>query len=263
LRRKNPLVTLLEIEIDSRYRFPVLEIILALLVVLSLVMVRFQPFQSQTLEAKLLSLFMFSSGLPLLIIQLLIIGYISSGFAGEIEKGITRTFLSYPIGRGVYFASKLISLIITPVLILSTSQLIAFGLFDVKLFLSRITDVFGLTLAMIGPLILLSVIFLLVAIVTRKSGTTIALSIILWLMFGIFTSVLSCMANITRSYYIAVILWVLSPIHAFQSHYQPPAFATIFKLTLVEAWTYLSLHYAIIIVLILSVFIYFKRRFEI
>lgn len=208
MRRKNPLVTLLEIEIDSRYRFPVLEIILALLVVLSLVMVRFQPFQSQTPEAKLLSLFMFSSGLPLLIIQLLIIGYISSGFAGEIEKGITRTFLSYPIGRGVYFASKLISLIITPVLILSTSQLIAFGLFDVKLFLSRITDVFGLTLAMIGPLILLSVIFLLVAIVTRKSGTTIALSIILWLMFGIFTSVLSYMANITRSYYIAVILWV-------------------------------------------------------
>ena len=210
-------------------------------------------------EARLLMSMNFASGLMGFITFIIVLKNIAYGLANEIRKGLLQTYLTYPIGRGRLLLVKVISGILVPVAFVVLSIAVSTAITFPELAAEHPE-------VLLAGSLLPAALMLLVAIVVKRGGTSLAIGIAIVFALQIANSLLMMTASLTgwesawRAYY------VLSPFSAYLAHYSVPGGFTLpgksLKLELWECHAYLASHYAIIVALYALAFAYFLRRFE-
>jgi len=162
-----------------------------------------------------------SSGLSLtsLIIVVLILKNMASGWGGDFEKGTMQTFLTYPLSRGKAFLARLVSSLLVPLGLLTLAQFSVVFLIAPNFAFAQFGGLLlGYLTALTTPLLIAA--FVLFAVLWAKSGgAPFALGIVTYFMLLIFTAFL---LNIGYSAGYNGLVWIiffLNPVYAFSSHF--------------------------------------------
>jgi len=265
--RLRALAELLDIDVYTYLRFPAIEFLTSFQLLASLFLssnalrlVSIGEIESPTSELNGVFIFFVNSslGLPSFITSMLILTLVGFGVAGEIEKKLSQTILSYPVNRADVYVSKVLTAIGLPVLMFAVSELMAFIIVRPDLLARYAIPIMLAALATLGPLLMFSAILLAVAVKVKRAGISMAVGIAVWFLLAIvvpFSTFLEAPGgpgSLTR------MAWLLWPIYPLREHYIAELMLVSFK----EALLSLAGHFAAVIALFIGCEKYFTRRFE-
>jgi len=266
-RRGWPTLELLALDLKEAWRFPIPELLAFLYVFFPLL---FAPTVRAAMitgpEARLLMGMNMASGLMSFITFIIILKNIAYGLANEIRKGLLQTYLTYPIGRGRLLLVKVVSGILVPVAFVVLSVAVSTSITFPELAAEHPEVLLAGLACLLAGSLLPAALMLLVAIVVRRGGTSLAIGIAIVFALQVVSSLLMMTAALTGWESAWHAYYVLNPFSAYLAYYSVPGGPTLLgeglKLELWECHAYLAGHYAIIVALYALAFAYFLRRFE-
>jgi len=245
------------------YRFPLAEIYAALYTFF-LVVSAIPQFGGVSSLIVFFAYLYFATILPKFITNILIAKNVAYGFAGEIERGLMQTYLTYPIKRLDIFVVKVFTCILVPYFYFIFSLLLASYLLYFEVFEIYGSQVLLLIISVAGPCILFGAIITAASLFIRRGGASLGLGIAAYFTIAILEMAMLYFAGATRRYEYILALFVLEPYLAFASHYGSTfmPFVHLPSITFEEAASYLIAHYFLSFIVFAVIAFYFIRRFE-
>ncbi|MCS7385240.1 MAG: hypothetical protein NDF55_00675 [archaeon GB-1867-005] len=261
--RLKALLELLSIDLSSAYRFPMAELYAALYAFFLIVSAIPHIGGIGGMTIFLIYLY-FSTVLPKFITNILMAKNIAFGFAGEVEKGLMQTYLTYPLKRLDIFIVKILTCILIPFTYFTLTLLLASYLLYPEVFNLYGFQLLLLILSVTGPCILFGAIVVAASLLIKRGGASLGMGVALYFAIAILEIAMLYFAGTTRRYEYQVALFILEPLFAFASHFGGSLlpFIHLPTLTFEESAVYLIAHYAISIGVLAAVALHFIRRFE-
>jgi ABC-type transport system involved in multi-copper enzyme maturation permease subunit len=161
------------------------------------------------------------SGLSLtsLILVVLILKNLASGWGNDFEKGTMQTFLTYPLSRGKVLLARLISSLLVPLGLLTLAQfsvvfLIAPGFAEAQFG----SLMLGFLTLLTTPLLIAAVV-LLAVLWAKSGGVPFAIGLVAYFMMLIFTAFLLSIGYNGGYPNLVWAVFFLNPVYAFSSYF--------------------------------------------
>ena len=261
-----PFLEILSSVAGEEYRFPILEVFAALFALGTLVLAG--AFGSTghfagTDEGAAFALVNSLTGLPVMVLVVLMLKNIAYGLGNDLESGVIRTYLSYPLRRSSLLSARLVSSIGIGLLLFLGISLLALVITSTETILSQPVPVALCYLgALCYPLLIVALVLLL-TLVMGRGGPTLLVGILLYFASGILTSLLGFLGAALGSGLPLRVFAVIRPDIALQRHYTTGMFADdLWVPTLAEAVTYTALGYLLVALVFAVAYLYFSRRLE-
>ena len=258
-----PFLEVLSSSLNEDYRFPILEIFAFLYTVGTFVFANLAGAGAQYLssgESIAFSLVNSLTGLPSLILVILILKNIAFGLGNELEKGIMQTYLSYPLKRRSLLTAKLISSLGLAVLLFTGIQV--FGLYI--LVPDIIVPYFGIVLlsfvSILGYPLFVAGITLIITLKLKRGSTAFIVGLLLYFGSGIIPNILPFTGETTIFSLILRGYALMNPSMPLVYHYL--AGAGLWSPSFIEALLYVGASYVLIITIFIIGYYYFIRRLE-
>ena len=261
-----PFLEILSSVVNEEYRFPVLEVFAALFALGTLVLAGLFGSSGHfagTDEGAAFTLVNSLTGLPVLVLVVLMLKNIAYGLGNDLENGVLRTYLSYPLKRSSLLSARLLSAIGIGLLLFLGISLLALGLTSTETILSQPVPV---ALSYLGalcyPLLIVGLVLLL-TLTMGRGGPALLAGILLYFASGILSSLLGFLGAALDSGLPLRAFALIRPDIALQRHYTTGMFAEeLWVPTLVEAVTYTFLGYVLVALVFAAGYLYFARRLE-
>jgi ABC-type transport system involved in multi-copper enzyme maturation permease subunit len=251
---------------NEEYRFPVLEVFAALFALGTLVLAGLFGSTGHfagTDEGAAFALVNSLTGLPVLVLVVLMLKNIAYGLGNDLESGIIRTYLSYPLGRSRLLTARLLSSILVPLVLFLGISLFALDITSTETILSHPVPVALSYLGVLCYPLLIVGLALLLTLWMRKGGPALLAGILLYFASGILSTLLGFLGAALDSGLPLRIFALIRPDIALQRHYTTGMFAEeLWVPTLGEAVIYTFLGYVLVVIVYLMGYIYFSRRLE-
>ncbi len=265
--RLSAFIETLDIGITSSFKFPVLELLVAVYTALALAMPTFMmPTPSASVQAKMLGVLSGASTLTGFVTSILVIKTVAYDIGVEIERNILMNYLSMPLKRLDVFTARLIASGGIPLLLYAFSQVIALLVKAPSEFFSGVGDAMIMIAANIGPVFFLIVLMLLFSFVVKKGSTALALAIVIWFSRSVAVGILSFIAFFSENWALIKLVYVLEPAAAVRNYYSTGAALPglrVIETSFEEMVGFLVLHYLISVIILAGLIYYFVRRFEV
>ena len=157
-----------------------------------------------------------------LILVVLILKNLASGWGNDFEKGTMQTFLTYPLSRGKAFLSRIVSSLLVPLGLLTLAQFSVAFLLAPRFALAHFGSLsLGYLAALTTPLLVTAVVVL--AVLWAKSGgVPFAIGIVTYFMMLIFTAFLLGIGYNAGYPNLVWAVFFLNPVYAFSNHFGNP-----------------------------------------
>ena len=158
-----------------------------------------------------------------LILVVLILKNMASGWGGDFEKGTIQTFLTYPLSRGKAFLARLVSSLLVPLGLLTLAQFSVVFLIAPSFALAHFGGLLlGYLTALTTPLLIAALVVL--AVLWAKSGgVPFVLGLVAYFVMLIFTAFLLSMGYSAGNNNLIWAIFFLNPVYAFLSYFGNPA----------------------------------------
>jgi ABC-type transport system involved in multi-copper enzyme maturation permease subunit len=165
------------------------------------------------------------SGLSLtsLILVVLILKNVASGWGGEFEKGTMQTFLTYPLSRGKAFLARLASSLLVPLGLLTLAQFSVVFLIAPSFALARFGSLFLGYLTVLTTPLLITALVVLAVLGAKSGGVSFALGLVAYFALLIFTAFALSIGYSSGNYSLVWAIFFLNPVYAFSSYFGSPA----------------------------------------
>ena len=158
-----------------------------------------------------------------LILVILILKNMASGWGGDFEKGTMQTFLTYPLSRGKAFMARLISSLLVPMGLLTLAQFSCVFFIAPDFALAHFGSLLlGFLTSLTTPLLIAGLVVL--AVLWAKSGgVPFALGLVAYFMMLIFSAFLLSIGYSAGHYSLIWGVFFFNPVYAFSSYFGYPA----------------------------------------
>lgn len=261
-----PFLEMLSLVANEEYRFPVLEVFAALFALGTLVLAGLFGSAGHfagTDEAAAFALVNSLTGLPLLVLVVLMLKNIAYGLGNDLESGVIRTYLSYPLGRRSLLSARLLSSMGIGLLLFLGVSFLALCITSTETILTHPAPV---ALSYLGalcyPLLIVGLVLLL-TLTMGRGGPALLAGILLYFASSILSALLGFLGAALDSGLPLKVFAVIRPDVALQRHYTTGMFAEdLWVPTLGEAVTYTGLGYALVALVFALGYLCFSRRLE-
>jgi ABC-type transport system involved in multi-copper enzyme maturation permease subunit len=258
-----PFLEVLSSALNEDYRFPTLEIFAFLYTIGTFVFANLAGIGTQYLssgESIAFSLVNSLTGLPSLILVVLILKNIAFGLGNELEKGIVQTYLSYPLKRRSLLTAKLLSSLGLAVLLFTGIQVFALYILVPDI----IAPYFGIVLlsfiSILGYPLFIAGVALIITLKLKRGSTAFIVGLLLYFGSGIIPNILPFTAETTIISFIVRGYALINPSVPLFYHFLTGA--ELWNPSFTEALFYIGASYALIITLFIIGYFYFTRRLE-
>jgi ABC-type transport system involved in multi-copper enzyme maturation permease subunit len=254
------------------FRFPILEIFAFLFVLLVLYTGSFSNASSpaQIVLQYFSGLTFFSSSLLFLI---LIWKNLAFGFGGDFEKGINQTYLTYPVSRRLFIVGRLLSAVAVPLALLVLSQALVLYLLAPGFLESNFSTFTLAFLGYLGEPLLITAIVLLIAVLSKTSGSPLIVGIILYFALLIVLQIAVGYATTFANTDLLIASFIFEPLLSFQTYSPngfggfgsgplPPGSTILWSPSSANILMILLANYAVSAVIVAVSLVYFTRRLE-
>ena len=154
-----------------------------------------------------------------LILVVLILKNLASGWGNDFEKGTMQTFLTYPLSRGKAFLARLVSSLFVPLGLMTLAQFSVIFLIAPGFALARFGSLLlGFLTSLTTPLLVAALVVL--AVLWAKSGgVPFALGLVAYFMMLIFLAFLFSVGSSGGYHYVVWAVFFLNPVYAFSSYF--------------------------------------------
>ena len=154
-----------------------------------------------------------------LILVVLILKNLASGWGNDFEKGTMQTFLTYPLSRGKVFLARLVSSLLVPLGLLTLAQFSAIFLIAPNFSLTRFESLLlGFLTSLTTPLLIAALVVLVVQW-AKSGGVPFALGLVAYFMMLIFLAYLFSVGSSGGYHYLVWAVFFLNPVYAFSSYF--------------------------------------------
>jgi len=251
---------------NEEYRFPVLEVFAALFALGTLVLAGLFGSSGHfagTDEGAAFALVNSLTGLPVLVLVVLMLKNIAYGLGNDLESGVIRTYLSYPLRRSSLLTARLVSSIGIGLMLFLGISLLALGITSTETILSHPVPVVLSYLGVLCYPLLIVGLVLLLTLVMKRGGPALLAGILLYFASGILSSLLVFLGAALDSGLPLRVFAVIRPDVALQRHYTTGMFAEeLWVPALGEAIVYTVLGYVLVALVFAAGYIFFTRRLE-
>ena len=158
-----------------------------------------------------------------LILVVLILKNLASGWGNDFEKGTMQTFLTYPLSRGKAFLARLVSSLLVPLGLLTLAQFSVVFLIAPGFALAHFGSLLlGYLAALTTPLLVAAVVVLSV-LWAKSGGVPFAIGLVVYFMMLIFTAFLLSIGYNGGYPNLVWMVFFLNPVYAFSSYFGNPA----------------------------------------
>jgi hypothetical protein len=154
-----------------------------------------------------------------LILVVLVLKNMASGWGSDFEKGNMETFLTYPLGRGRVYLARLVSSLFVPLGLLTLAQFSTVFLVAPSFAAGNFWNlVLGYSVALTTPLLVAA--FVVPAVLWAKSsGVPFALGLVAYFFILIFSVFLLNIGYSTGNSDLVWAIFFLNPVYAFSSYF--------------------------------------------
>jgi ABC-type transport system involved in multi-copper enzyme maturation permease subunit len=160
-------------------------------------------------------------GFPLtsLILVVLILKNMASGWGSDFEKGTMQTFLTYPLSRGKAFLARLVSSLLVPLGLMTLAQFSTVFLIAPSFALAHFGSLLlGFLTSLTTPLLVAAIVVLAVLRV-KAGGVPFALGLVAYFVILIFSAFLLNIGYSAGYYNLVWAVFFLNPVYAFSSYF--------------------------------------------
>lgn len=266
MAKGNSFFEVLTSAIKEDHRFPVLEFLVFVYVLGSLIFFNSAAIQNLAVwssEASVSRLVTALTGLPMLVLTVIMLKNIAYGLGNDLERGVVQTFLSYPIKRRSILTAKLVSSLGLSILPFIGSQMFVLFIMIPDMVCTHISTFLLCYVSMLGNPLLIISIALTLTMCLKRGSVSFVVGI---LVYFASTTMLSLLPYASSGLFLDI-LTLIEPSLALRRYYfQKFGFGIpdeIWRLGRFEAFSWIGASYALIILVFASAYLYFERRLEI
>ncbi len=251
--------------LNEDFHFPILEVFVFLYALGTFVFANMTGMLGQFItsgEAVAYGLVSSLTGFPLFIFVILILKNVAYGLGNDIERGVIRTFLSYPLSRRMLLTAKILSSIVIPLLLLLGIQVSALLILAPDVVMPYMNTVLLSYAAILCHPLLIAALTLIFTLLLKKGGIALITGIILYFMFGIFSGLVMFLAGALNSSLPLKVFAIINPALPLQRYYVRGMPGGVWTPTLNEVLLYVSAGYIIVALTFMFGYLYFERRLE-
>jgi len=199
-----------------------------------------------------------------LILVVLILKNLASGWGNDFEKGTMQTFLTYPLSRGKAFLARLVSSLLVPLGLLTLAQFSAVFLIAPSFAQAHFGSLLLGFLASLTAPLLIAALVVLAVLWAKSGGVPFAVGLVAYFMILIFSAFLFSMGSSGGYYYLVWAVFFINPIYAFSSYFNNQAWFGYYHLvpTYAQAVGLLAANLLLSLVLLAVGALLFVKRTE-
>ncbi|HEV2137916.1 MAG TPA: hypothetical protein VGR53_03675 [Nitrososphaerales archaeon] len=154
-----------------------------------------------------------------LILVVLILKNVASGWGNDFEKGTMQTFLTYPLSRGKAFLARVVSSLLVPLGLLTLAQFSVVFLIAPGFALARFGSLLLGFLASLTTPLLIAALVVLAVLWAKSGGVPFALGLVAYFSILIFSSLLLSIGYSAGYPNLVWATFFLNPAYAFSSYF--------------------------------------------
>jgi hypothetical protein len=207
-------------------------------------------------------------GPPLFVLVILVLKNVAYGMGNDLERGVIRTYLSYPLRRISLLTANILSSVGLAFLLFIGVQVFALFILVPDLILANMGTVLLTYAAYLCYPLLIASLMLLLTLKVKKGGNALVFGIILYFGSQILAAGAVELAISMNTSTPMIISSIINPSVALQEYYHPGSvypplyWHEVWTVSFTDALLFTGAGYALVILVLAAAYVYFKRRLE-